>query len=112
MPLYEYICPQNQRTFEVRHGMNERVETWGELCRLAGESPGETPADAPVEKLLFTPGIATPKTNADLKNLGFTKLVKREDGVYENVTRTGDEKKYMTRDDPTSVPDIKRKISD
>jgi hypothetical protein len=112
MPLYEYICPGNNQTVEVRHGMTERVSTWGELCRLAGVELGTTPEDSPVERLLSLPAISTPKTNADLKNLGFTKLVKRDDGVYENVTRTGDEKQYMTRDDASSVPDIRKKISD
>jgi predicted nucleic acid-binding Zn ribbon protein len=112
MPMYEYICHGNNRTVEVRHGMTESVSTWGELCRIAGIDPGSTPADSPVEKLVSMPAIATPKTNADLKNLGFTKLVKRDDGVYENVTRTGDEKRYMTRGDASSVPDIRKKIAD
>ncbi len=112
MPVYEYYCPAAKTAIEVEHSITESFETWGELCRRAGTDPGDTPADSPVEKLLFASGIATPKTNADLKNLGFTKLVKRDTGVYENVTATGGESRYMNAGDSSTLPDIKRKISD
>jgi len=52
MPSYDYLCKANQKIVEVRHRMNERVSTWGELCRLADIEPGDTPLDAPVEKLI------------------------------------------------------------
>lgn len=52
MPTYDYLCPSNQRIVEVRHAMHEQVKTWGELCRLAGIPPGDTPEDSPVEKLI------------------------------------------------------------
>ncbi|MCX8049590.1 MAG: zinc ribbon domain-containing protein [Methylohalobius sp.] len=52
MPTYDYLCRVNQKIVEVRHGMNETIRTWGELCRLAGIDPGSTPPDAPVEKLI------------------------------------------------------------
>ena len=52
MPIYDYYCPHNGRVVEVRHSMNERLKTWGEVCRQAGIDPGETPLDAPVEKLI------------------------------------------------------------
>lgn len=55
MPHYEYRCASNGRTLEVRHGMNERVGTWGELAMRAGADPGDTPSDAPVERLLSAP---------------------------------------------------------
>jgi len=56
MPLYEYHCPANGRTVEVRHGMSARIETWGALAGQAGLAPEDTPSDAPVERLLSTPG--------------------------------------------------------
>ncbi len=59
MPFYEYRCPANGRTLEVRHGMDERVTSWGELARLAGVDAGDTPADAPVERLMSAP-VPTP----------------------------------------------------
>jgi hypothetical protein len=62
MPYYEYHCGTNGRTLEVRHGMNEQVETWGELVHRAGLEPGDTPADAPVERLLSAPMPLTGST--------------------------------------------------
>ncbi len=112
MPVYEYICPANGETVQVVHGMSERVDAWGRLCQLAGADPGATPADAPVEKLLFAPGISTPAGDSKLKELGFTKLVKRDTGVYENVTSTGSESRYMKAGDSSTLPNLKGKITD
>ena len=55
MPYYEYRCPDNGRILEVRHGMNERLETWGELASLAGIDAGPTAVEAPVERLMSAP---------------------------------------------------------
>jgi hypothetical protein len=55
MPYYEYRCPANGRTIEVRHAMDERLGTWGEAARLAGLDLGGTAADAPVERILSVP---------------------------------------------------------
>lgn len=52
MPSYDYRCPTNGQTFEVRHGMSENINTWGELCERAGVDLGSTPSDAPVERLI------------------------------------------------------------
>jgi hypothetical protein len=52
MPIYEYRCAANDRTVEVRHGMGEKLRTWGELCERAGLDVGDLPASAPVERLL------------------------------------------------------------
>ena len=54
----------------------------------------------------------TPIGDAGIKDIGFTKLVKRDDGVYENVTRSGSEKRYARADDPSSMRDIARKLPD
>jgi hypothetical protein len=62
MPYYEYYCPANGRTLEVRHAMEERIETWGELVRRAGADPSDTPSDAPVERLISAP---VPLTEGD-----------------------------------------------
>ncbi|MCA9737685.1 MAG: zinc ribbon domain-containing protein [Gemmatimonadota bacterium] len=67
MPYYEYRCDANAQTLEVRHGMSEVLTTWGELASRSGTPLGDTPADAPVEKLLspsmpMTPGAAVPST--------------------------------------------------
>ena len=52
MPYYEYRCAANGRTVEVRHAMSERLETWGQVTAAAGLERGETPVDAPVERLM------------------------------------------------------------
>lgn len=36
--------------------MSESVSTWGELCERAQRDPGDTPADAPVERLIAASG--------------------------------------------------------
>jgi putative FmdB family regulatory protein len=65
-----------------------------------------------VRRLISLVAVNTPKGNSDLKNLGFTKLVKRDDGVYENVTATGKESRYWDANRPETRPDLKSKISD
>jgi len=52
MAIYEYHCEANGRTVEVRHGMNEKLGTWGELAELAGIDPDGTPTRTPVERLM------------------------------------------------------------
>ena len=47
-----------------------------------------------------------------MKEKGFTKLVKRDEGVYENVTASGDEARYMKAGDASTLPDLKKKIGD
>jgi len=86
MPAYVYLRKANGAAVEVFHSMAEDLETWGELCERAGCDPGDTPADAPVKRQIFAPAVQTVRGAAELKNLGFKKLVKRDKGVYENVT--------------------------
>jgi len=112
MPMYEYHCPENGRIVEVIHDYEQNVATWGLLCKLAEIPFGETSPNAPVERQISVPGLAFPKTNSELKNMGFTKLVKRETGVYENVTARDGDKRYMRADDPSSVPDFGKTIGD
>jgi hypothetical protein len=66
----------------------------------------------PVRKLISLVGISTPKTNSELRDMGFTKLVRRDDGVYENVTARDKESKYMLRGNPETLPDLSRTIKD
>ena len=86
MPLYDYFCPSNNRQLEVMHSISQEVKTWGEVCQLANCDPGDTPVDAPVRRVVSAPMLSIPTSNTDYKNAGFTKLVKRDQGVYENVT--------------------------
>lgn len=66
----------------------------------------------PVRKLISRSNISTPKTNSELRELGFTKLVRRDDGVYENVTARDGESKVMLREKPDTLPNLERTIRD
>lgn len=110
MPLYEYHCPTNALTLEVSHSMSEDLRTWGELCERLKHEPGDTPANAPIERLISRVRVQSPKGNSDLKSMGFTKLVRRDKGVYENVTAQDGEKRYMVADDASSMPDFTNKV--
>ena len=69
MPTYEYYCPANHRTVEVMHGMSALLRTWGEVCAAAGEQPGPTHADEPVEKLLSA-GMVITRSGPDPMDCG------------------------------------------
>jgi hypothetical protein len=112
LPSYDYFCELNGETIEATHSINASISNWGELCYVTQHPLGETDPLASVRKVIRAPAIAFPTGNAELKNHGFTKLVKRDDGVYENMTAVGDEKRYMNAGDPSSIPHIKKKIED
>ncbi|MDA0821610.1 MAG: zinc ribbon domain-containing protein [Proteobacteria bacterium] len=112
MPRYDYFCADNGQTVEVIHRVDQVLETWGEVCYAAQISMGDTDFVASVRKVLSAPNISVPIGNSELKEVGFTKLVKRDNGVYENVTRTGDEKRYMKAGQPDSMPHLHKKIGD
>jgi putative FmdB family regulatory protein len=104
MPIYEYEhldfpCSLG-RLFEQRQSMADPPL---ERCPNCGGR---------ICKTISRININTPKLNSELRDLGFTKLVRRDDGVYENVTvRTGDSR-YMVRNKPETIPNLKKTISD
>ncbi len=112
MPKYDYFCEENGMTIEVNHDTNTKLKTWGEVCFVAQISLGDTDALTPVRLSISPAAISIPLGNSELKEVGFTKLVKRDDGVYENVTATDGEKRYMKAGDKTSLPHLNKKISD
>lgn len=59
MPTFDFSCAANGRTFEVLLRIGESLATWGELWECAGWSPGETPANAPVEKIVTRACVIT-----------------------------------------------------
>ena len=106
MPVYEYThageapgCELG-REFEITQSIKEEAF---KVCPRCG---------AEVRRLISRPFICTPQCDSDLKGMGFTKLVKRDTGVYENVTATGTESRYMLADKPETLPHIKKKIAD
>lgn len=104
MPVYEYehldkACRLGRR-FELERSVKEPPLT---ACPKCGR---------PVKKLISAPHLSFPKTNAELKDLGFTKLVKRDRGVYENVTARDGENRIMEAGDKSTYPNLKSRIKD
>ncbi|MBN2062163.1 MAG: zinc ribbon domain-containing protein [Deltaproteobacteria bacterium] len=104
MPIYEYqhlkkSCEKG-KIFEFSQSIHDKPLS---KCPVCGE---------PVRKLISRINISTPKTNTELKDMGFTKLVRKDDGVYENVTARSGESKVMLRDKPETYPNLKKTISD
>jgi len=65
-----------------------------------------------VERGLHPASIRTRKFNCELKDLGFTKLVRVDEGVFENVTRRPGEDKYVDRRRPETFPDLSKTVKD
>ena len=99
---YEHVeTPCNLgRVFEVTQSLEENPLEACPACR------------GRVRKLISLVGISAPKTNSELRDLGFTKLVRRDDGVYENVTARDGESRYMHKDRPETMPDLSKTIKD
>lgn len=105
MPVYEYIheekvkCSRGHR-FEILQKMSEPALT---VCPDCGKN---------VHRLISNSYINKPTTDSKYKELGFTKLVRRDSGVYENVTALNGESRYFEADKPETMPDVKRRLSD
>ncbi len=62
MPSYDYRCDQNGQVVEVMHKMSEKLATWGEVCEKASLELGDTPADAPVTRLITGGNVVSSST--------------------------------------------------
>ena len=94
MPRYDYEpidgrCDDCGGRFEVFQPMSDAPLAECPMC------------DKPVRRLIALPNVKTTRSNAELRDRGFTKLVKRSDGTYENVTRRGGEPRTI---DPRKLP--------
>jgi putative FmdB family regulatory protein len=104
MPVYEYEhvgegCGRGKR-FEICQPITgERLA----MCPTCGQ---------PIERIISKVYVSTPTTDSELKSMGFAKLVRRDDGVYENVTALDGESRVMEAGKPETLPDIKRRITD
>jgi len=104
MPIYEYEhldkpCARG-KLFEIKQSIHDKILT---RCPTCGGH---------LRKLISRINISTPKTNSELRDLGFTKLVKRDDGVYENVTARNKDSRLVIRDKPETLPDLNKAIRD
>jgi hypothetical protein len=104
MPIYEYehvsdACPLG-RVLEVEQSVRDK-----ELKRCPG-------CRAPVRKIPSRFHVSAPKGDTELRDKGFTKLVRRDDGVYENVTARDGESRYVRPEKPETLPNLKKIIRD
>jgi putative FmdB family regulatory protein len=105
LPVYEYEhtgegCKEMGKNFEIYQGIRE--DTLRE-CRVCGK---------PVRRLIPLINISTPVSDSKYKELGFTKLVRKDSGVYENVTALDHESRYFEADKPDTMPDLNSRIQD
>ena len=104
MPVYEYEHVEVScilgRVFDYRQSINDDPLT---ACPHCSEA---------VRKIISRINISCPKSNSELRDLGFTKLVKRDDGVYENVTARGNDSRYMVKGKPETMPDLSKTVRD
>jgi len=104
MPVYEYEHLKTPcalgKVFDLKQSINDNQLNLCPNC------------SGPIQKLISRTNISCPKTNGELRDLGFTKLVKRDDGVYENVTARGGDSRYMVKGKPETIPDLSKTISD
>jgi putative FmdB family regulatory protein len=104
MPIYEYEhlkkpCKLGS-VFDLQQSLTDDPIKTCPHCR------------EPVHKIVSKINISCPKSNRELRELGFTKLVKRDDGVYENVTARDGDSRYMERGRPETIPDLTKTIGD
>ena len=71
MPYYEYKCAENGAIVEVRHGMDEQLTTWGQLADRTAIDLGDTPADAPIRRIMSsTVSVTGTSGQADFQGCG------------------------------------------
>ncbi len=104
MPVYTYehtgkACEAGE-VIEIKQSMKDAPLT---VCPHCGGA---------VHKVLSRVFVSTPRGNSSLKDLGFTKLVKRDTGVYENVTARNGDSRYVIAGKNETLPNLKKTISD
>jgi hypothetical protein len=94
MPIYRYEHEDTQTACE--QGVEFELSQSIKADRLT-----ECPAcHKPVQRLIPKSfSVASVRSNAELRNLGMTKLVRRDSGVYEDVTKTEGGKRIIDAND-------------
>ena len=104
MPVYEYEHQEKPcqlgKVFDFEQSINDKQLTRCPAC------------SGPVQKLISRANISCSKSNSELRDLGVTKLVRRDDGVYENVTARNGDSRYMVKGKPETIPDVSKTIAD
>jgi predicted nucleic acid-binding Zn ribbon protein len=106
MPVYVYAHKRKGRCqlgaeFEIVQPVSDEALT---RCPECGRA---------VYRVILPPmAVRSPYGNSDLKGMGFTKLVRRDKGVYENVTATDGESRVVEAGKPHTLPHLRKKIRD
>ena len=104
MPVYEYEHLQAAcklgKVFECEQSIHDAQLTVCPQC------------ERPIKKIISRINISCPKSNSELRDLGFTKLVRRDNGLYENVTARDGDSRYMESGKPESIPNISKTVGD
>ena len=105
MPVYEYEhriepCPLG-KVMEIEQAIHD--EGPHPLSQLRGVQPS---------KLISLCYINTPRGDSEIRDKGFTKLVKRDSGVYENVTARNGDSRFVHLDNPKTLPNLRKTIRD
>ena len=104
MPVYEYEHQEKPcilgKVFDHKQTLSDKALTRCPQCC------------GPVQKIISRINISCPKTNSELRDIGFTKLVKRDDGVYENVTARDGDSRYMVKGKHETIPNLGKTISE
>ena len=104
MPVYIYECAApscpSGGNFEIFQPMREDCLS---RCPHCGGK---------VTRLIMPANLNVPTSDTDLRDKGFAKLVRRDKGVYENVTALGHESRYYHAGKPGTMPDIKARVGD
>jgi hypothetical protein len=106
MPLYSYIHLENNPNCE--HYPNFEIEQPVKdfslrVCPWCG---------APVERVLSAPLVKSKNFDCELRDKGFTKLVRVDEGIFENKTRRPGESKYVDRRKPETLPRLEKTVQD
>ena len=97
--------------------IKEELAPWERCLIINRRSAKNSSLAAPIvpvryKKIISRINISCPKTNSELRDLGFTKLVKRDDGVYENMTSRDGDSRYMVKGKTETIPNLGKTISD
>ena len=104
MPRYVYEC-ENRKC--------PSGGTFSEVQSIKDDPLAVCPhCGGPVSRIVCPVGLAAPTGDSELKDKGFAKLVRRDKGVYENVTAMDHESRYYRADKPETMPDIRRRVGD
>ena len=107
-PVYSYYHQNEDQGMQCPGGHNF---DWEQMSRDLPLSCCPR-CGTPVERGLAALSLHVKKFNCELKDMGFTKLARVDDGIYENLTRRPGEDKYIDRRNPQTFPDLSKTVKD